>query len=418
MPDDDSSRFLTELQQEFGKPETMDRLFQTVLPHLEAGKKTLVYILAQVERIGHAAMEPLFLKTLYAAKYDRIVIVTGKGSGAGYNPFILKCIGPEFVVVETDDKILPLLGFLDNAIHDLQLFDLCLASPQRLIREYGRYVVSGGDIRFFELPASIEKSGNEFLKLVGKPDGAPFILLHVREPSYLPEKTFHRFRCADVGAYTAAIQEFVSAGFWVFRIGDSQSTPLEGYSHEVVDIVRHEAYSKELDVFLAARCAFGFNYASGPEALLRAFGRTAATVNLHFELLRLPLRSDVLLFKHYADMESGKVLTYPEILDRDVPAITLGNKLAEAGIEIRQNSPDELRDVARLMINWHSGTQERLSVDPEKLERFRALGRTYEVSLKEDAEKRLENHDFYAYAHDFGVPAPSVLAREGYLDRP
>lgn len=413
--EEDNSELLAALQRELGKPETIERLFQTVAPHLERGKKTLVYILAQVERIGHAAMEPLFLKTLYSHQYDRIVVVTGKGSGAGYNPFVLQCVGPEFVIIETDDEVLPLLGFLDNAIHDLQLFDLCLASPQRLIRDYGRYVTSGGEIKFFDLPEPIERIGEEFLTILEKPENAPFVLLHIREANYLPEKDFHSFRCSNVPNYTDAIKEFISAGFWVFRIGDSQSTPLAGLPPQVVDIARHEAYSQALDVFLAARCAFAFNYASGPEALVRAFGRRAATVNLHFELLRLPLKSDVLLFKHYYRRESGEILTYPEILDLDIPAITLGNRLEDLGIEIRDNSSEELRAVASLMIGQYLENSSQPRLNPEKLQKFRALGAAYEKVISENAEKRLENHDFYAYAHNFGTPAPSVLDRKGYL---
>ena len=125
FPEEDGA-LLENLRAEFGKQETMQRLFQAVLPHLEEGRKTLVYILAQVDRIGHVAMEPFFLRSLYGSDYDRIILLTGEGEGPGYNPFVLKCLGPEFVHVTTADPILPLLGFLDGGVLDLQLFHLCL----------------------------------------------------------------------------------------------------------------------------------------------------------------------------------------------------------------------------------------------------------------------------------------------------
>jgi len=414
-PEDDA-QLLENLRAEFGKQETMQRLFQTVLPHLEEGRRTLVYILAQVDRLGHAAMEPFFLKNLYGGQYDRIVLVTGEGGGAGYNPFILRCPGPEFVHVPTADPILPLLGFLDGGILDLKLFHLCLASPQRVVRDFGRHAVAGGEIRHFELPDAIRESGEKFLTAVGMPEGTPFVVLHTRDMSYLPEKAHHAFRCADIRTYAPAIRRITEAGYWVFRLGDPNGIPMTDPPAEAVDISRHPAYSQALDIFLSARCAFAVNQASGPEALVRAFGRPAATVNLVYELLRLPLRRDLLLFKDYLHAASGARLSYEEILDMGLPAVGSGEVFEEKGIEIRENGAEELEEAAAIMIaRDRDGAAS--PADPKTLETFRTLGAAYEQRLMADPEKQKDNHDFYAYAHDFGVPAPGVFARKGFLDR-
>ena len=415
-PEDDKA-LLENLRAEFGKKETMERLFHTVIPHLEQGKRTLVYILAQVDRIGHTAMEPFFLKSLYGPHYDRIILVTGQGEGAGYNPFILQCPGPEFVHVPTADPILPMLGFLDGGVHDLQLFHLCLASPQRVIRDFGRHATAGGDIRFFELPDTIRAIGEAFLKETGKPANAPFVVLHARDMSYLPEKAHHAFRCADIRSYEGAVRQFVDAGYWVFRLGDKGSVPLEGYGEQVVDLPHHPAYSQALDVFLSARCAFAFNQASGPEALVRAFGRPAATVNLVYELLRLPMKDDLLLFKHYLRARTGEPLSCAEILELGLPAIGKGEDFGTKGVVIRENSAEELEALAALMISRDQDGQAP-ETDVACLARFRDLGRSYEQKLLAAPEMQADNLDFYAYAHDFGRPAPSVLSRKGFLDRP
>ena len=414
-PEEDEA-LLENLRAEFGKKETMERLFHTVIPHLEEGKRTLVYILAQVDRIGHAAMEPFFLKTLFGPHYDRIIMITGQGEGAGYNPFILQCPGPEFVHVPTPDPILPMLGFLDGGVLDLKLFHLCLASPQRVIRDFGRHVTAGGDIRYFELPDSIRESGHAFLDNIGMPEGVPFVVLHARDMSYLPEKAHHAFRCADIRTYGEAVQRFVDAGYWVFRLGDKGSVPLETLPEQVVDLPHHPGYSQALDVFLSARCAFAFNQASGPEALVRAFGRPAATVNLVYELLRLPMKDDLLLFKHYLSAANGEPLSYAETLDRGLPAVGKGEGFEAKGVLIRENSAEELADLAELMIERdRSGAKPNL--DADRLARFRTVGREYEQTLLADPAMQTDNLDFYAYAHDFGWPAPSVLQRKGFLDR-
>ena len=414
-PEDDEA-LLDNLRAEFGKRETIERLFHTVIPHLEEGQRTLVYILAQVDRIGHTAMEPFFLKTLFGPHYDRIILITGQGEGAGYNPFILQCPGPEFVHVPTSDPILPMLGFLDSAVHDLKLFHLCLASPQRVIRDFGRHVTTGGEIRYFELPEVIRVTGEAFLDQVGMPTGTPFVVLHARDMSYLPEKAHHAFRCADIRTYEGAIRRFVDAGYWVFRLGDKGSVPLEGLPDQVVDLPRHSDYSQALDVFLSARCAFAFNQASGPEALVRAFGRPAATVNLVYELLRLPMKDDLLLFKHYLSTRTGEPLSYAELLELGLPALGKGEDFETKGVLILENSPEELADLAIKMIALdRSGTKP--DPDADRLALFRTLGLDYEQKLLADPAMQTDNLDFYAYAHDFGRPAPSVLQRKGFLDR-
>lgn len=414
-PEDDEV-LLENLRAEFGKKETMERLFHTVIPYLEEGKRTLVYILAQVDRIGHTAMEPFFLKTLLGPHYDRIVLITGQGEGPGYNPFILECLGPEFVHVQTSDAILPLLGFLDGGVLDLKVFHLCLSSPQRVVRDFGRHVTAGGEIRYFELPDSIRKTGDAFLNDVGMPSETPFVVLHARDMSYLPEKAHHAFRCADIRTYKGAIRLFVEAGYWVFRLGDRGGIPLEGYPEQVVDLPLHPGYSQALDIFLSARCAFAFNQASGPEALVRAFGRPAATVNLVYEILRLPMNRDLLLFKHYFSARTGKPLSYAEILELELPAIGKGEDFEAKGVMIRENSSEELAELAEIMIEQDS-TGAQPDLDADRLALFRILGQNYEQKLLANPAMQIDNVDFYAYAHDFGQPAPSVLRRKGFLDR-
>ena len=388
-------------------------MFHTVIPHLEEGKRTLVYILAQVDRIGHATMEPFFLKTLFASQYDRIILMTRQGDGPGYNPFVLKCLGRNLHVT-TADSILPMLGFLDGDMHDLTLFDLYLASPQRITRDFGRHMTAGGTFRFFELTDSIRQIGKAFLENLGMPADKRFVVLHVRDMTYMPEKAHHAFRCADIGTYADAIRRFVDAGYWVFRLGDSGSVPLEDLPEQVVDLPHHPDYSQALDVFLCAECAFAFNQASGPEALVRAFGRPAATANLVYELSRLPMKDDLLLFKHYASSADGAPLSYAKILERGLHDMSDGEDLEAQGVLIHENSAEELDDLAKIMIE-----RDRSGVmtypDTDRLALFRSLAQKYEQTLRADPARVQENMDFYAYAHDFGRPAPSVLDRKGYL---
>ena len=56
------------------RPETFTKLINLVAPRVLPGKKNLIYVLYQVDRIGQLSGELLHVKTLFEKYYDRIII--------------------------------------------------------------------------------------------------------------------------------------------------------------------------------------------------------------------------------------------------------------------------------------------------------------------------------------------------------
>ena len=409
---EDLERLAESLQAEMAKPETLRKLFGLVAPKLAPGGRNLIYILAQVERIGHLAMELLFLNTLYGQEFDRIVVVTGPTDRPGVNPAVLEIPGPLFAHVETDDALLPLLGFLDGGMLDMKVLHLLLAQPQRLTRDFGRAVTGGTPVAHFSLPEQLGTLGDAWMRARGIDPEDPFVLLHVRDASYLPEMAHHLFRCADIARYAKAIDRLVGAGYRVFRLGDASSPPLSHPSGRVVDVPHAPDYEPFLDVYLSARCRFAVNQASGPEALVRCFGRPALTVNLMLEHLRLPLASDVFVFKHIHRIEDGRELSYREMLDLGVPGLGTSDAFVEAGLRVEQNSAEELDAAVAEMLERVDGAA---SMPPDG--RFQALGAAYEARIVTDPEVIAKNEDFYAHAHGLGRVSRAFLElNPGFLE--
>lgn len=401
---EDLDRLAESLQAEMAKPETLRKLFGLVAPRLAPGGRNLIYILAQVERIGHLAMELLFLNTLHGRDFDRIVVVTGPTDRPGVNPAILEVPGPLFAHVETDDALLPLLGFLDGGMLDMNVLNLLLAQPQRLTRDFGRAVTGGKPVAHFKLPEHLGALGDACIRRQGVDPRPPLVLLHVRDASYLPEKAHHLFRCADIARYHKAIDRLVEAGYRVFRLGDTSSPPLTHASGKVIDVPHAADYAPYLDVYLSARCRFAVNQASGPEALVRCFGRPALTVNLMLEHLRLPLADDLLVFKHIRRAEDGHDLNYREMLERGLPGFGSSVAFAEAGLLVEENSAEELDAAVAEMLDLIDGAE------PDRSEhRFKELGATYEAKIVTDPEIIARNEDFYAHAHGFGRVSRAFL---------
>lgn len=405
------------LKAELAKPETLKKLFGLVAPRLVPNGRNLVYILAQVERIGHLAMELFFLNTLYGADYDRIVVITGPTDQPGVNPAVLEITGSVFAHVETDDPLLPLLGFFDGGLLDMNVLHLLLVQPQHLTRDFGRAVAGGKPLAHFTLPPNLRALGDAWMQSVGADPEDPFVLLHARDASYLPEKAHHLFRCADIRRYGAAIDRLVKHGYRVFRLGDSASSPLDHPSNRVVDVPHSHGYAPFLDVYLSARCRFAVNQASGPEALARGFGRPALTVNLMLEHLRLPLAGDVLMFKHIRRAGDGAALSYREMLDLGLPGFGSGAEFEKAGLLVEENTEVELDAAVAEMIERMEGAGRsgapRASTNQD---RFLALGRAYEARIARDPDIVAKTEDFYAYAHPFGWVSPAFLEmNSGFL---
>jgi putative glycosyltransferase (TIGR04372 family) len=397
---EDLDRLAKDLQAEMAKPETLQKLFALVAPHLVPGGSNLVYILAQVERIGHLAMELFFLNTLYGADHDRIVVLTGPTDRPGVNPAVLEITGPVFAHVETEDPLLPLLGFLEGGMLDMNVLRMLLVEPQRLTRDFGRAVAGGTPMAHFTLPEHFRRLGDAWMRARGADPDDPFVLLHVRDASYLPEKAHHLFRCADIANYGTAIDRLVEAGYRVCRLGDASSPPLDHPSGRVIDVPHAPDYAPYLDVYLSARCRFAVNQASGPEALVRAFGRPALTVNLMLEHLRLPLAGDLLVFKHIRRAGDGSEVFYPEMLERGLPSFLTSEAFEKEGLLIEENSAAELDAAVAEMIELVEGRAVSGSTGGQ--DRFLALGRDYEARIVKDPEVIAKTEDFYAYAHPFG----------------
>ena len=107
-----SVNLFDELLQKASQPATFEALIRLVKPRTRPGKRNLVYVLSQVDRIGQLSSELLYLKTLYGEYYDRIIIVTGPTNSIGVNPNVFKIVGSKFIHICTDDPVIPMLGLL------------------------------------------------------------------------------------------------------------------------------------------------------------------------------------------------------------------------------------------------------------------------------------------------------------------
>lgn len=261
--DDVQTRFLEEVS----KPETLTRLLQMILPHVRQDQRKIAYILAQTDRFGHLAMEPFFLRSIFGGAYDNFILVMQARETERVNRALFDMVTANFTVIENADEILRMMGVLNNGIGHIGPVDLALISPAALARNFSKFVARGGKPRFLEPDAALLEKGAAFLERTGVDPADKFVVLHARDMSYMPEvamKASNRLRCATIANYRSTIDWLVERGYWVFRIGDTESPQLDHPSSRVVDVPFLAVYDDFMDVFLLARYEFALVCSSGP----------------------------------------------------------------------------------------------------------------------------------------------------------
>lgn len=407
----DAAAFEADMRAKFLQKDNLAKLFHLVLPHLDPSGPALVYILTQSERIGHFTIEPQILKSLYADRYKRIIVITPPMDRPGTNSAVRSCFGDPFVWVETDDEVIQAMGFIDGGLADLQHLHLLLQSPRLLIVDFWRKVVAGVRPARIALPGAVRARGLEQLRSIGIDQDAPFAFFHMRTMKYRETQEHHGHRTASIERYAPSIRRILDAGYQVVRIGEPGLEPDgwmgDGYVSLPDALPGLAPDDRAVDLVVLADAAFGTAQNSGPIWVAAAFGTPTLRTNAPFEHLNLPYNRDLTLFKRYRDRESGSFLRYGEILDRRLPAVLRDTGFDAKKIDLIENTPDDIDAATSEFLRLLAGQSAGLSADAAA--RFLSLGERYERTIASEPWFREETLDFYGYAHPFGTIAAAQL---------
>ena len=215
--------------------------------------------------------------------------------------------------------------------------------------------------------------GIQCLENLGVPQDSWFVCLHVREPGYKDQslKT-DSYRNADIETYLPAIKTVVAHGGWVIRLGNPTMKPLPQMDH-VIDYAHSDVRSDWMDVFLGSQSRFIIGTASGPNPISIAFGVPMVLTNyLPWNLLHFS-NKDLFLPRLFWSPKEKRHLTFTEILSSKVAAGIEQSSYDRLGVDILQNSPEEINDIVLEMILRLNGTVTYSSSDKQLQERFRSL---------------------------------------------
>lgn len=171
---------------------------------------------------------------------------------------------------------------------------------------------------------------------------ARFVCLIVRDSAYLPDLSYHSYRDSNIEDYHLAIKALVDRGYFVFRMGAKVEKPL-GFRHPMVfDYATNGMRSEFMDLYLGANCEFCVSTSCGFDAIPFIFRRPVVYVNFAPVEYLSTFRPGLAIWKHH--WKDGKRMTPAEIYESGAGQFMTADQFKEAGIELKDNTPEEIRD--------------------------------------------------------------------------
>jgi putative glycosyltransferase (TIGR04372 family) len=203
--------------------------------------------------------------------------------------------------------------------------------------------------------------GESTLERLGVPKGSWYVCLHVREPGF--HRKWHKSnpgtRNADVMTYLPAIREIVARGGYVIRLGDRSMRPLPK-EKGIVDYALSDLKSEFMDLFLCSTCKFFIGTNSGLGLVPPIFGVPCAMTNWSPVGLPQWYPSDTYIPKLIYSSDLGRFLTFKEMIFSEAGWAQFEKFLTQADLQLRDNSPEELKDFIIEMMGNLEGESENI----------------------------------------------------------
>jgi putative glycosyltransferase (TIGR04372 family) len=217
-----------------------------------------------------------------------------------------------------------------------------------------------------EFTTQEERHGEACLRAMGIPVNQLFICLNIRDSAYLsgPGWDYHNYRDSKVENYVLTAEALAERGFFVIRMGAKVHSPMNSTNPKVIDYATNGMRSDFMDIYLGAKCHFAISTQSGWDCVPYIFRKPICYVNALPIGYFMTFQKKVLyITKRHKLKTSQKELSLTEIFNFGVGYSLNSSEYESKGIELVENSPEEILDVAiemleRLNGSWYSHPDE------------------------------------------------------------
>ena len=220
-------------------------------------------------------------------------------------------------------------------------------------------------------------AGKNLLQALGVPSDAPWVCIHNRDAEYLntklaaskssPEKSwgYHNYRDFSAKSMVLAAEELTKRGYYVLRMGAVVAEQLISTNPKIVDYASTPLRSDLGDIFLLANCAAYLGSDSGIASVPFIFCRPVIHINWPLSQVATLTFQGPLIFitKHLYHQATKRHLGIREVFDRKIINASESRVYEEAGVDVIDNTPEEICDLAveldeRLKGTWNPQAQD------------------------------------------------------------
>ena len=225
-----------------------------------------------------------------------------------------------------------------------------------------------------------ESLGRTALQELGIPEGSPFVCFYARDSAYLDtvyqaDWSYQDFRDASIHNYVPAAGELACRGYFAIRMGAVVKEALNTANPRIIDYAT-KARTDFLDIFLCARCRFFLGSSAGLSAVPRIFRRPIVLVNyvpLRPRSLVIGVPGSLFIPKKLWLSDERRFLTFREIRESGVSEFVISEQYEQLGIEVTENTPEEITAVVMEMDERLKGTWQTTEEDEELQRQFWSL---------------------------------------------
>ncbi len=223
-----------------------------------------------------------------------------------------------------------------------------------------------------KLNSKVEEKCRKKLKKINITAEDWFVVLHTRDPYYRNHKE-KTIRDTDIGSYKLAINEIVSRGGKVIRMG-TKGTRIDLKGINIIDYPNSDLKSEEMDFYLCANAKLAIVCTSGLAVIPAIFKTPILYTNTIPMGNSLPLQPGAITIpKLLFSKKYNRKLTFKESLDYPLGNAITNTPYKENDIDVIDNTAEDIRDGL--------------------LETFQRVDKTY----KESEEKKLLQKKFKTY---------------------
>lgn len=269
------------------------------------------------------------------------------------------------------------LGVSSSELHDITGRD-----PKQLIPKTKQHI---------DFTAEEEAQAEKECVAAGIDPKRPFVSVLGRDSAYLKhigEPTDDdSYRNVDINTFIPAL-EYLADNQQVIRLGSVVHSKLDTSHPDIIDYSNSGKRTEMLDVYLSARCRFFFSVGTGLDTIAaNCFRLPVLYVNyIPFNYACQLKPNTIFIPKKFWHIEEKRYLTFTEILTSDVKDLYTPSTLNPLGIEVHDNTPEEILDATREMDERLNGTWQETDEDRRRQAQFWALYRKHTTDFPCDSK--------------------------------